>query len=58
MDKKTQKKITRLNEQIVEAETLLRTALGKKVHSATEVSVPTLTTRIRTLKQELAALTK
>lgn len=53
---KIEKKIERLKEQIEASEKELVVALTKKVHSALEVSVPTLTTRIKNLKAELAKL--
>jgi hypothetical protein len=53
---KIDKKRERLKEQIAASEAELVTALTKKKHSATEVSVPTLTSRIAKLKIELASL--
>ena len=55
---KVDKKIARLQEQIAIQETVLLNALGKKSHNAAEVNVPALTSRIRTLKADLAALQK
>ena len=53
---KVDKKRARLIEEIKESEAELLTAITKKAHSVTEVSVPTLTTRIKRLKADLAAL--
>lgn len=53
---KMDKKKARLLEQIAAAESELTVSLTKKKSSATEVSVPTLTARIKKLKAELAAL--
>ena len=55
---KLEKKITRLKDQIAKTEAELLVALSKKSHSATEVSVSTLTTRIQKLNVDLAALLK
>ena len=55
---KNDKKIARVQEQLTAAETELRVAITKKVSSAMEVSVPTLTSRIKKLGADLAALKK
>jgi hypothetical protein len=53
---KVEKKKIRLQEQLAASEAELLNALTKKKHGAAEVSVPTLTERIKKLKAEIAAL--
>ena len=55
---KIEKKVNRLKEQIAFTESELTSSLGKKKHNAMEVSVPTLTERLKKLRAELATLQK
>ena len=55
---KVEKKIARLEDQIKLSEAELLEALTKKKHNVTEANVPTLTSRIKKLKADLAELKK
>ena len=58
MDKKTEKKISRLTMRLAEYESVLLLSLTKKDHKIFEVDVPELTSRIKQLKEEIATLKK
>ena len=55
---KVEKKIARLEDQIKLSEAELLEALTKKKHNVTEANVPTLTSRMKKLKADLAELKK
>ncbi len=58
MDKKTEKKLNKLKEQLAESEAMLLNALTKKDSKTAEVNVPALTERIKKMKADIAALQK
>lgn len=58
MDKKTEKKLTKLKERLAESEATLLNALTKKDSKSAEVNVPALTEQIKKMKADIAAMQK
>jgi hypothetical protein len=58
MDKKTEKKLTKLKERLAESEATLLNALTKKDSKSAEVSVPALADQIKKMKADIAAMQK
>lgn len=56
MDKKTEKKLKKLKEQLAEQESILLVALTKKDSKSAEVNIPALTERIKKIKADIAAI--